>query len=74
MALSIYNQMTGAPAEASDPSAAVVKEESQREQMLRDLEQFLSIQLTNAKSVSLRLARRSRYGGKVVAVGAVVSE
>jgi hypothetical protein len=55
-------------AEASEPSPPVVKEASQRDQMLRDLEQFLSVQLTNPKVASLR---KSRYGGRI---GSVASE
>jgi hypothetical protein len=72
--LSIYNPIPPSKAEASEPADDVVKEQSQRQQMLRDLELFLSAQLNNAKSISLRLARRSRYGGKAVSVGAVRAE
>ncbi|HSZ55337.1 MAG TPA: hypothetical protein VK797_06740 [Tepidisphaeraceae bacterium] len=72
MSLYIPNYPTSA--EASDPSYLVVKEGSLRDQMLRDLEQFLSFQLTNPKAVSLRLARKSRYGGKLATGGSVASE
>ena len=74
MTLSIYNPMPTSQAEASEPAEDVVKEESRRQQMLRDLELFLSTQLNNARAISLRLARRSRYGGKVVSVGAARAE
>jgi hypothetical protein len=73
MSLYIPNCLTRPSAETSEPSPLVVKQGS-RDQMLRDLEQFLSFQLTNPKPGSLRLARNSRYGGKLVTGGTVASE
>jgi hypothetical protein len=57
-------------ANVSQPPASVVEQDSRRDQMLRDLEQFLSMQLTNAKAV----ARKSWYGGKLIAGSSIASE
>ena len=68
--MSLYVPNNPAHQFASEPSLPVVKEASERDQMLRELEQFLSLQLTNPRVASLR---KSRYGGKLVA-GSVASE
>jgi len=74
MSLHVPNCPTRPSVDPSEPSYLVVKESSRRDQMVRDLELFLSLELTNPTSVSLRLARKSRYGGKVATGGFVASE
>ena len=74
MTLSIYNPMPPSKAGTSEPADDVVKEESRRQQMLRDLEQFLSLPAQQRQVNFVAAGRRSRYGGKVVAGGAVQAE
>lgn len=59
---------------ASGPRGLMVELMSLRERMLRDLERFLSIQLSLPGSVSLRWGRKSGSGGRAMAGGLVGSE
>ncbi|HEY8748243.1 MAG TPA: hypothetical protein VIM11_09735 [Tepidisphaeraceae bacterium] len=74
MTVITFNPSHVMPAEASERLSLMVELTLLRRRMVRDLEQFLAIELSNPCRASLRLDRKARFGAPLAASSSVSPE
>jgi hypothetical protein len=74
MTVITFNPSHVMPEEASERLTLMVELALLRRRMVRDLEQFLAIELSNPCRASLRLQRKSRHGAQLAVSSAARSE